>query len=661
MGNFLISLLSSLLGLLLTGIIFVSMLGTKVLGEKRKKLVKISRIILAISLIFAGIAIGIFFLYDGGHITFAVLLAFVVISGFAWLLIQKTKEGTTVVVGLFSLLAMVFGFLLNDGLVSLKNMGVSTGWATLFTWVLMLGFLAVFVLSIISIINLIGKNKETAYKFLKRTFQVSVLVISVILLIMLFTTMLKADEINCLFANVLDLNSLSVFANSFFILLLTWSLLGLFLVKKEQKNIPLEEQTTLSNRVGLSITSFMISLVSLLPTGLMLYLSFFGDSYYGGETFIGMIRNMSGVPNSLILVCMVFFVCSLMFVIVVLLSGLFTVLTGALKPEKAKKWLNIMFFATMITSIITFLCSIIPFDVAITKFSIVKMLDNMAVVFIFPLIIIFVLSIVGILLVQKSKTISVAEVNAKKAQEKEAKREASQKVVESAVKSVDAGMENVKKGVETSTEFVKQYTLIVQQFLQKIKNILVTPKTTWQTIESENSPSMKVLTSYVLPLTAIVAVMAFIGWGFIGFSQSTGYYNFRFHSASYGFKVAIAQVILMGGGIYLTALLVNLLSDNFGANKNFDKAFSLVAYSCTPVLLGGISHLIPSVSWLVLLFSFYGFYLFYIGLKPMMQVQEEKKTPYLALSIGSLIIVFFVLGWILTKIMEVSVIGNIAW
>ena len=73
------------------------------------------------------------------------------------------------------------------------------------------------------------------------------------------------------------------------------------------------------------------------------------------------------------------------------------------------------------------------------------------------------------------------------------------------------------------------------EIIDRVKNILVTPKTEWPTIERENDPHLKVLTTYVLLLAAIPAIAIFIGDGLIGYSV----FGFRVGSISLGIKQAI--------------------------------------------------------------------------------------------------------------------------
>ena len=200
----------------------------------------------------------------------------------------------------------------------------------------------------------------------------------------------------------------------------------------------------------------------------------------------------------------------------------------------------------------------------------------------------------------------------------------------------------------------------MEVIINKVKNILVSPKTEWQTIEAENAPHAKVFTSYVVILAIIPAVAAFIGYGLIGpkgyraaadlaaaFGVSTASTNLL----ALGLRQAITQYLTMLGGVYLTAFVIDALAANYGARKDFNRAFSLVAYAYTPMFVGGVFYIFPSYSWLALLAGVYGLYLLYIGLQPMMKAPEEKQTAYFVVSLIVTVVVSFVLSAVLAAVL----------
>jgi hypothetical protein len=181
------------------------------------------------------------------------------------------------------------------------------------------------------------------------------------------------------------------------------------------------------------------------------------------------------------------------------------------------------------------------------------------------------------------------------------------------------------------------------ELISRIKSILTAPKKEWAVIESEHSSHAKVFTTYVVLLAIIPAVAAFIGYGLIGYSVL----GVHVHSVSWGIRQAVVQYISMLGGTYLTAFVINALADNFGAKKEFDRAFSLVAYAYTPMFVGGVFYLLPSLSILASLAGLYGLYLLYTGLQPMMKTPADKQTSYFVISLIVTIVVSAVLSFIL--------------
>jgi len=186
------------------------------------------------------------------------------------------------------------------------------------------------------------------------------------------------------------------------------------------------------------------------------------------------------------------------------------------------------------------------------------------------------------------------------------------------------------------------------EIINRVKNVLFSPKTEWLTIEAENKPHAKLFTSYVVPLALIPAVAAFIGYGLIGYSVLGVHIG---GTISWGLRQCVMQYVAMLGGIYLTAFIIDALAVNFDAKKDFDRAFSLVAYSYTPMFVAGIFYILPSISWLASLAGLYGLYLLYIGLQPMLKAPAEKQTTYFVVSLIVTIAVSVVVSLILSSLL----------
>lgn len=106
---------------------------------------------------------------------------------------------------------------------------------------------------------------------------------------------------------------------------------------------------------------------------------------------------------------------------------------------------------------------------------------------------------------------------------------------------------------------------------------------------------------------------------------------------------AILHYALTLGGVYVLAVIVNLLAPSFDGRKDQIHALKLVAYASTASWLSGVFSLIPGLGFLGLL-GLYSLYLFYIGLPVLMKSPPEKTLPYTALIIVAAIVVGIVIA-----------------
>jgi hypothetical protein len=159
----------------------------------------------------------------------------------------------------------------------------------------------------------------------------------------------------------------------------------------------------------------------------------------------------------------------------------------------------------------------------------------------------------------------------------------------------------------------------------RAKAMLIDPAAEWALIARESGDPAYLLSRYVAALALIPAVFGFIGSNLVGMVvPGTGLVRASLFNGGFGaiFAYALAFAIVL-----VLALIINLLAPLFGAQKDFDNAFKLAAYSYTPVWLAGIFLLLPGLRFLILL-SFYGAYVLLLGLPRLMKAPEQKYYLY---------------------------------
>ena len=165
--------------------------------------------------------------------------------------------------------------------------------------------------------------------------------------------------------------------------------------------------------------------------------------------------------------------------------------------------------------------------------------------------------------------------------------------------------------------------------IERVKGIILLPKTEWPTIAAESGDTAYLFQNYVAYLAAIPAVCRFIGLLLVGVGIIPA------------LIFAIINYVLAFVIVYILALIINALATTFDGRKDFESALKLSVYSSTPIWLVGVFLLIPWLGFLTIL-ALYGLYLLWIGLPPLMKSPEGNKTLGYAVAIVVAAIVLYI-------------------
>lgn len=184
--------------------------------------------------------------------------------------------------------------------------------------------------------------------------------------------------------------------------------------------------------------------------------------------------------------------------------------------------------------------------------------------------------------------------------------------------------------------------------IERVKAILLTPKTEWLVIDNEPATPPSMLTTYVLPMVLVSLVGTVINY----FAFSTIY-----SGTTYLIATIIITFLASILGFYISTYVIDLLAPSFGAEKNLGKSAQLVGYSGTPGYIAGLLSFIPVIGPLLIFAAWiYGIYLMYIGIGPIKKTPEDKKVVYLILSYVVIIAVYFILMAVLGMVV-LSIFG----
>lgn len=194
--------------------------------------------------------------------------------------------------------------------------------------------------------------------------------------------------------------------------------------------------------------------------------------------------------------------------------------------------------------------------------------------------------------------------------------------------------------------------------VDRVKNILLSPKTEWPVIEQEQTDVKTLYLSYIMILAAIPAIATIISSLLIGgmVGAVAGRAGLGAGMTG-GFAVghALVSYVITLVVIFVVALIVDALAPTFGGTKSQINALKLVAYSATAGWIASIATVIPILGWIIAIIgSLYGIYLLYLGLPVLMKCPQDKAVVYLVV----VVIVYLVLSWILSAILLAGIFGG---
>ena len=170
--------------------------------------------------------------------------------------------------------------------------------------------------------------------------------------------------------------------------------------------------------------------------------------------------------------------------------------------------------------------------------------------------------------------------------------------------------------------------------VDRVKNILLSPKEEWPKIAGETETTQSLYTGYIMILAAIGPIAMLI------------------HTFAVGAVFAIVFYLISLATCYIVAWLADMLAPTFGGEKDFIQSLKLTAYSYTAAWLAGIFQLLGMVGGLLgLLAACYSLYTFYLGAPVLKKCAAEKAVPYTIVVVLCVLVAGAVIGALLRSTM----------
>ena len=173
------------------------------------------------------------------------------------------------------------------------------------------------------------------------------------------------------------------------------------------------------------------------------------------------------------------------------------------------------------------------------------------------------------------------------------------------------------------------------------QELILNPRAFWRMHADDKEGQDELIKNLLLPLLATISIAVFLG----EFFRSD---YFRFWIA---ILWVIREVLLFAaiyfGGIYGT----NKLLKYFGFEEKTEVLQKLVTYSLVPFLLVSIVTGLFPFFYFLDIFGIYGFYIFMMGSRKLMQFPKEKRDNIILKIIAANWIIFGILSFVTAKLL----------
>lgn len=194
--------------------------------------------------------------------------------------------------------------------------------------------------------------------------------------------------------------------------------------------------------------------------------------------------------------------------------------------------------------------------------------------------------------------------------------------------------------------------------IDRAKNILLNPKTEWDVIAKEATSVGGLFSGYACILALIPAIAAILftgllGLGLGGMGAAGG--MMAGLGMSYWVTTALVGYFVGLGLLWLVAFIVKAVSPSFNGSSDMVQATKLMVYAATPTWVVGLVSWIPVLGWVLSLAAMaYAVYLIYLGVRPVLDVPQEKVAGMTVVTI----LVYIVASVVIGGIVAAAIIGS---
>jgi Yip1 domain len=164
--------------------------------------------------------------------------------------------------------------------------------------------------------------------------------------------------------------------------------------------------------------------------------------------------------------------------------------------------------------------------------------------------------------------------------------------------------------------------------VERVKGILLRPRTTWAAINAEPTTTAALYTRYIAPLAGLAALARIIGVALVGFPVIA--------------RPPFGTVVVWGAlyfvfellAVDVIAFVIDWLAPHFGGQWSPIQALKVATYARTPLWIAGLALVIPTLQVVAIsIGALYSVYLLWLGIPELMKAPKHHIPVYALLTV----------------------------
>jgi hypothetical protein len=158
--------------------------------------------------------------------------------------------------------------------------------------------------------------------------------------------------------------------------------------------------------------------------------------------------------------------------------------------------------------------------------------------------------------------------------------------------------------------------------LRRITYLVFQPAAEWALIAREPTSVDAILRRYILPLSSLAPIATFIGMNvFDGTWDVDQGYRVPHDQI---FQAAATTFFAIIGSIFVLAAIMALIAPMYQCKRDYLAALKVSAHGASPLLLSGITLVLPAMVVISMVALCYTLFLFYVGAGAVLRIRRDQ-------------------------------------